>query len=89
MPIAAVIIALAVTGAIVGGAIALGAPVFAVPIVALLLAGWGVVAVGRRALLREPREDEPVRFGPEDRATLYPSPSPDERRRNRERAAGG
>jgi hypothetical protein len=85
--VAVVILALAVVGGVVGGATVLGAPVLAVPIVLLLLAGWGAVAFVRRALGREPREREPIRFGAEDRATLYPSPSPAERSRNRERAA--
>jgi len=63
--------------------------VLAVPIVALLLGGWAAMAFIKRVLGRERPDAEPIRFGPEDRATLYPSPSPAERRRNRERAANG
>jgi len=80
------IIVLILAGAIVGGATVLGAPVFAVPVVIVLLAIWGALTVGRRVLGRE-RRREPIRFGPEDRATLVPSPSPHERAANRRRSA--
>jgi hypothetical protein len=88
MPLAVVILALVVAGAVVGGASVLGAPVLAVPILALLLAGWAVTAVGRRALLGRPaRERRPIEFSAEDRATMVPSPSPEQRRRNRRETA--
>ena len=87
MPVAVVILALAVAGAIVGGAIVVGAPVFAVPILAVLLVGWAVYTLGRRGLRRPGSEHEQVRFTEEDRRTLVPTPSADERRRNRRAAA--
>jgi hypothetical protein len=83
----AVILALVVLGAVVGGAMVVGAPVFAIPIVAVLLAGWGAYELGRRGLRRGPQRDEPIRFTEEDRRTLVPTPSADERRRNRREAA--
>jgi hypothetical protein len=84
---AAVILALLVVGAVVGGAFVVGAPVFAIPILVLLLAGWGAYTLGRRALRRPPRGEKPIRFTEEDRRTLVPTPSADERRRNRREAA--
>ena len=87
MQIAVVILALVVVGAIVGGATVLGAPVFAVPFVAALLAGWALWTFARRALGRERPAREPVEFSDEDRATMLPSPSEEERQRNRREAA--
>ena len=87
MQLAAVVLALVVAGAVVGGAAVMGAPVLAVPLLAVVLLGWAAWRFTRRALGREPRTPEPIRFGAEDRRTLAPSPSPAERRRNRERAA--
>lgn len=87
MPVAAVILALLVIGAIVGGAFVVGAPVFAIPIVAVVLAGWAAYVLGRRALRRPERGDDRIRFTEEDRRTLVPTPSADERRRNRREAA--
>lgn len=87
MPVAAVILVLAVIGAIVGGAFVIGAPVLAIPILAVLLVGWGVYTLGRRGLRRPDGDDERIRFTEEDRRTLVPTPSADERRRNRRAAA--
>ena len=87
MQLAVVILALVVAGAVVGGATVVGAPVLAVPILAMVLLGWAGWRFTRRALGREPRAAEPIRFDAEDRRTLAPTPSPAERRRNREQAA--
>jgi hypothetical protein len=87
MPLAAVIIGVALAGAIVGGSFVVGAPVFAIPIVAILLAGWAGLVVARRALGRERPRPEPIHFDEEDRRTLLPSPTPAERRETRRRAA--
>jgi uncharacterized membrane protein len=87
MPVATAILALAVVGAVVGASFVLGAPVFALPVVAALLAGWAVVALGRRAARQQPRGRQPIEFTEEDRATLLPSATPEERRRNRREAA--
>ena len=87
MQIAVVILALVVVGAIVGGATVLGAPVLAVPIVAVVLLGWGFWRVTHRALGRERPARQRIEFTAEDRATMLPSPSEEERRRNRREAA--
>jgi hypothetical protein len=87
MPVAVVILALVVVGAVVGGATVIGAPVLAVPLVALLLLAWGGWTVVRRALGREPRSRQPIRFDAADRATMAPSPSAAERQRTREQTA--
>ena len=91
MPIAVVILALVVAGAAIGASFVLGGPVFAIPVVIGALLGWLLVTLMRRTLGREPleseRRQEPIEFTDEDRETLLPSATPEERAQNRRRAA--
>jgi membrane protein implicated in regulation of membrane protease activity len=89
VPVAVVILALAVAGLVVGGATVVGAPIFALPILVVLLAGAAAYAIGRRVLRRTPQDGgrERIEFDERDRKTLVPSPTPEERQRNRRRAA--
>ena len=93
-PVAALVLALGLA-VLIGFGVVVGAPILAVPIVALVLATLGAAAVVRRARRPEdharraglaPGADD-VQFTERDRETLAPTPTEDERKANRRRAA--
>jgi hypothetical protein len=87
MGLAIGILVLALVALVIGGSIVIGAPVFAIPVLVVIGIGWTAYEVGRRAKRRDADGDEPVRFTEEDRKTLEPTPTPEERTRNRRAAA--
>jgi uncharacterized membrane protein len=82
------VLLLVLVGLAVGAAFAFGTPILAIPLVFVVLAGWAGVAFVRRARGRGPvpESEQEIEFDEEDRRTLAPEPSAQEKADNRRRA---